>query len=118
MRRMKHRVEAALRQHPVRDWTERLHGQRWDNAWRIGHMSQEAWPKIAAAWNPLDVPDQFAHIIPHRGRGRPRTRWDDTLIDFCQDHMGHPSWHQAAAELTATAWNAAREEYIMYCNGL
>ena len=60
MRRMKRRVEAALRQHPVCDWTERLHGQRWDTAWRIGQMSQEQWPKRAARWNPPDVPDQLA----------------------------------------------------------
>ena len=42
---MKHGVGAASQQHPAREWNERVHPQRWRNAWRARHVTQTLGPK-------------------------------------------------------------------------
>ena len=114
MRRMRARLAAALRQHPVGGWTESLCQRRWDHAWHVAHRPS-CWPMRTACWHPGAFRDPAAVVMPCRSRGRPLTRWDDTLSSFSRHALRGASWQEAAAQRTHAEWSVLRDDYVQYC---
>ena len=114
MRRMRARLAAALRQHLVEDWSRGVCQRRWDQAWHIAH-NPTSWPSRTTAWNPATFFDPAAVTMPCRGRGRPLTRWDDTLFTFSTQGLQQESWLQAATGYTLAGWRYHRDDYVRHC---
>ena len=114
MRRMRARLAAALRQHLVEDWSRGVCQRRWDQAWHIAH-NPTSWPSRTTAWNPATFFDPAAVTMPCRGRGRPLTRWDDTLFTFSTQGLQQESWLQAATGYTLVGWRYHRDGYVRHC---
>ena len=108
MRRMRARLAAALRQHLVEDWSRGVCQRRWDQAWHIAH-NPTSWPSRTTAWNPATFFDPAAVTMPCRGRGRPLTRWGDTLCTFSAQGL------QAATGYTLADWRYHRDDYVRHC---
>ena len=114
MRRMRGRVEAALRQHHVQSWSERVCRRRWEHAWHVARHPM-SWPLRSTKWDPTACPDPAAHRIPCRGPGRPLTRWDDTLATYTARAFHEGSWQQAAATRTLASWRRSSDAYVQHC---
>ena len=79
MRRMKHRVDQALRQYPVVWWTRRLADYLWKFAVRVKLSPREPWIVQCCKWEPNLIEDASCEFSPHRDVGRSSLRWDDVL---------------------------------------
>ena len=68
MRRMRDKVDAALRVYPVEEWSKQLLRRRFRMACRLSHRRDE-WAMRVSRWNPV-----LTHVDACRARGRPTTR--------------------------------------------
>ena len=89
MRRMRARVDSALRVYPVEDWSKQFLRRQFRMACRLSQRIDE-WAMRVSRWNP-----PVTHISARRLRGRPATRWDDRLNIFAYAQLGSQSWQEA-----------------------
>ena len=88
MRRMATRVNFALGQSNVKQWSIRIDETPWKFAARLKNMPLNSWASRAAYWQPHSTDDPSCDSLPHRERGRPCMRWDDKATKFCWRHFG------------------------------
>ena len=93
MRRMRDRVEAALRQYPIENWSAQLLRRQFRMVCRFSAQNDE-WPMRISRWHPT-VTENGAHRSP----GRPPVRWDDRLNLFAHTCLHQGSWLEACAFL-------------------
>ena len=108
MHRMKQRVNKALLQWPIKDWSQRIRETQWIHASRIKISDQQSLPLLASHWNPSTTFDPTLITRPTRKRGRPMLRWDDTLNDFCLQKFGTTLKNAP----TGNEWKEAKTEYL------
>ena len=109
MRRMKSRVQSALRQSPVTTWSEVY--RRTQHSFGARIVKQNAWPLFAASWDPTRH-NNFA-TQPKRKPGRPPKRWDDDLKCFSRAYFPLANtWHDVA---DSPEWYSLRHCYIQFC---
>ena len=88
---MKQRMNRAARLYFTMPWEFRLRWQQWSFALHIANSNCK-WPRIVTQWDPLISIDPFAPFEAHRGRGRPRKRWDDELAHVVYRVFGTRHW--------------------------
>ena len=91
MRRMRDRVEAALRQYPIEKWSAQLLRRQFRMVCRFSAQSSE-WPMRISRWQPSLVANGA-----HRSQGRPPVRWDDRLNSFAHTYLHQDSWLESCA---------------------
>jgi len=108
MKRMKLRVEQALKQYPVEMWTTRLARRQYHFASQVAES--DSWARHVCTWHPaMNWTENFT-LCPSRRPGRPLTRWDDRLRSFCKRHFPNaPCWTNVAA---CTAWKVKEREFV------
>ena len=52
----------------------------------------DEWAMRVSRWEPMST-----HECAYRARGRPTTRWDGRLNEFCRCKLQVGSWHEACA---------------------
>ena len=92
MRRMGNKVAGALRQWPVKTWSNRIAHTRWDLARRLNSMPIHRWANLCIRWQPTVINDSFLPTKPVRDRGRPHLRWDNTLRKYRAANFGN-DWY-------------------------
>ena len=73
-RKMKLRLERALRNYPVEDWSLCIHSKKVSLVSRVNEMP--AWTRAAFKWDPL-ASQHLNSVQPYRYAGRPLSRWND-----------------------------------------
>ena len=91
MRRMRDKVDAAMRIYTVEPWSSQLLRRQFRMACRFARRPEE-WAMRVSRWKPK-VSDAHAY----RARGRPATRWDDRLNDFVRVKLHLDTWQEACA---------------------
>ena len=109
MRRMKLRVNRALKQYPLKSWSIRLARYQWKMILRIKGVADDSWIKTSSMWEPNMIDDSFSEYVPHRERGRPSLRWDDIVNDFCYLVHGD-SWQNVPIDVL----NNSMDEFVQY----
>ena len=104
MRRMRLRVDRALQRFPIEPWSIQLLRRQFRLAVRIGNSS-DSWAHRAVAWL---LPET---VQAQRGRGRPRTRWDDRLGAFSLMRGGQ-SWFEDARQ---AHFKDLEDEFVQNC---
>ena len=89
MRRMNERLQRAMRIHYVEPWEFQIFRRQWYYAHHVAINDQMVWPSLILNWQPNLVHDPYYTHMPHRTRGRPRTRWDDNLMNFCFNEFSY-----------------------------
>jgi len=74
-RRMKARLEAGLRQYPIKTWSERRANLVQKLLDKIANAPDDDLRKTAFNWNPSVIGEYFDGSHPYRAPGRPRQRW-------------------------------------------
>ena len=74
-RRMKTRLEAGLRQYPIKTWSERRANLVQKLLDKIANAPDDDLRKAAFNWNPSVIGEYFDGSHPYRAPGRPRQRW-------------------------------------------
>ena len=92
----------------TRAWAITAAIRHWTWAGKVANMLVNRWARQAAEWqHPATTTP-----APKRPTGRPRTRWDDNIVVFCQT-KGFPnpeSWWLTARQ-HHTFWNTFADEY-------
>ena len=73
-RKMKIRLERALANYPIPDWSTTIHDKKINLV--SGMNEWPSWTKAAFRWDPRATRD-LNNVEPYRCVGRPLTRWDD-----------------------------------------
>jgi len=73
MRRMKQRLEHALAQHPIPNWSEAVVQRKQVLLTRVLLKPDDHWTKLCVHWRP------GSELGAKRSVGRPRLRWDSAL---------------------------------------
>ena len=108
MNRMKSRVAKALHQHPIEAWTRRLARCRHSFAVRVGQTN--GWVTRVVTWNPESNWHDHFSLAPKRRQGRPLTRWEDKLRDFCKSEFPDTQcWMYVAA---SSAWKRSAHDFV------
>ena len=109
MRKTNRRLEAALRAHPLKPWTQQLATRQFKLAAKFAN-EEESWPAKAIRWNPQDDAECINQHRPYRLPGRPRRKWDDFLSSFsASEFTQHASWLDAAR---GHAWLAKEPDFL------
>ena len=90
MRRMRGRIDAALRIFPLETWSTQFLRRQFRMACRISRRFDE-WAMRASLWDP-----SYNHARAYRRRGRPLLRWDDRLNSFARSKLNVRDWQSAA----------------------
>ena len=114
MSRMKTRVDAALRLHPVPAWGDEVLKRKWLWAGKVGQMSADRWPRILYEWDPREFEQTPGNRHPTRQRGRPRTRWEDDINGFSRS-LGFTDWQHCLSR-RAGSWHSMCDDFVNYVN--
>ena len=91
MRRMRSKVEVALRRCPIENWSTQLFRRQFRLAHRVGNMV-DSWPARVCKWHPpTSIPGA------KRSQGRPVVRWDDYLRKFAEEEFAD-DWYVACLD--------------------
>ena len=74
MHRMNGRLQNAMRQHPVKPWSNRIADAKWKYVHRLKKMDHDKWPVLACRWRPDMVIDPDYIAQPKRKQGHPLLR--------------------------------------------
>ena len=85
---MNHKLAIAKTLFPMEGWEDRLFRSKFRLAHRIAR-SPEGWPAKSVPWNPLTNWESNFACKPHRKRGRPSTRWDESSSTMTTGGMLH-----------------------------
>ena len=112
MHRMSVRVDRAQRDFPVKAWQESFHRQRWRFAIHDAKNQKCKWMYRLSQYCPDLIHDEA--LAPYRKPGRPYTRWDDSLHDYCGYEwsllhwLGVEFWSREKCEMV-------EDRYVQYC---
>ena len=73
------RAELAMATHNIKCWSESQNTRMWDWACKVAQKHDGRWTYTAAKWQPVAV----------RVRGRPKTRWHDTINAYLTQATGN-----------------------------
>ena len=112
MTRMTLRVKNACDQHPIKSWEESFHRNRWRYASHVVQNVKMRWPLVLSQWDPSVMLDD--NVAPYRKPGRPFSRWDDSLHDYCGYEWSLFHWTDMKE------WDSQRilhleDRYVQYC---
>ena len=96
MRRVNRRVERALKNFPVKQWTQQFADRQYNLATRFAR-EEDTWTTQSIRWDPLQQQDPHYIQVPHRTRGRPRRKWDDFLQQYTNENFMDEMWIDAAS---------------------
>ena len=105
MRRMRMKVESALRLQPVEVWSKQLLRRQFRMVCRLSHRRDE-WAMRVSRWSPI-----LTNADACRARGRPTTRWDDRLNAFVRSQLDSQSWYEAC---TNPIFPSYEESYLLF----
>ena len=115
MRRMRQRLERAMRIHYVEPWEVQILRRQWSYAQHVAHNDRTLWSSLVLNWQPHLQHDLLINKhFPYRAPGRPRTRWDDNLMSFCQQEFEHDHWLQIRS-LTPAELHHLEDAYVVHC---
>ena len=96
MIRMNDRIVYSMTQYYYESWAMLRSRNMWTCAMHITKSDEQSFPRRVVGMSGYAVNDPASPYRPHRGRGRPRPRWDDLIADFCQLHIDqHTYWLDA-----------------------
>ena len=102
------RVEHAMAEHNVKPWVTIQRTRVWKWASKMAQSSGPRWTHMVNAWHPMDI----------RVRGRPKTRWEDTINKYLTEISGEPhtgdDWGIVAAD--GERWTTLADGFIMAAN--
>ena len=97
-------AERLMKEHDVKGWVERQSGRKWDWAGKTARRFDGRWSHEILKWHPNET----------KVRGKPRTRWSDTLNKFLTNHIGVPhtrsDWMKMAS--IPETWENLRDAFI------
>lgn len=108
MHRMKNRVDRSLIQWPIKSWSSRIDEARWHHIDHLKKLPNSSLPMRASHWNPENINDPTLYHHPARNRGRPLSRWDDSVNLFCWQKFG-TNWINAPNN---DVWTNNRQEFL------
>ena len=111
MDRMNQRMQRAMEQWPVKIWSNRIAGAKWEYSRRLKSMERSKWPVLACEWIPNLVLDLEVNIRSKRNCGHPLLRWDDFVNSFCMTTVGS-SWQ----DVPSGDWLQHLKGFSPYCN--
>ena len=76
-RQIRTKLQNALQCKPIRDWNEQLQLQKQRLHGDTSGLTRNPLTCRASSWNPSDIRDEDSTSRPARGRGRPRTSWNN-----------------------------------------
>ena len=95
MRQTNNRVNIALKQFPIENWTVQLARRQLKLALKFADNDQ-AWAAKAIRWHPCTI-DVHRHLDAYRGQGPPRRKWDDDLATSSRQNCPqYDKWIDAA----------------------
>ena len=105
MRRMREKVQGALRLHHVEDWSRQFLRRQFRMICRLQKQDNE-WAMQVSRWSPAET-----NSAAHRARGRPLARWDDRLNAFTLSQFETDSWQEACA---SPFFHRYEDSYVMF----
>ena len=102
MVRMNARVAQAMQIFPIQSWDECIFRAKWRFACHVAQSTPHSWMKRVCYLSTSPTHDAAHGFFPHRGRGRPRIRWDDSLTAFSNEFFN--------------SLNHWVDEIVPYCN--
>ena len=104
-------IDTKLSDLKIDYWDVLLRRRRWKWAGRVARMERDRWPIIASLWDPSSMVYR-ARAAATRAAGRPKTRWEDDISDFCaSETLGTMDWIQLAQDYRL--WNSLGEAYAI-----
>eukprot|EP00973_Karenia_brevis_P034891 4814964-Karenia_brevis.AAC.1 len=92
MVRMNEKMSFALTLHPMDAWNVVILKQKMKYGQYCAQSSTfSPWFRILN-WNPFREYDMSNPVHAHRKRGRPRSRWDTPLKNYCREKLGLNEW--------------------------
>ena len=82
MRRMKIKLDRALKIQPIQLWADTAIKRKWIQAYKILNMHESRWANKISNFDPSSCMQDETIEIAKRKRGRPRIRWEDDLNSF------------------------------------
>ena len=99
-------AEDIMQKYNVQCWSKGQSGRKWDWAGKVARQLDGRWSHEILKWHPDDT----------KVRGRPVTRWSDTINKFLSSHTGEPysnsDWMRVAA--TPGTWSSVRAAFIEF----
>ena len=110
MRRMNHRLSAALELFPIPPWTEQLAKRQFLFAAKIA--SEQSWSSIAGHWICTTGWQANFDNMPSRKRGRPLVKWDDKLSKITEQYF--PPQYRWLTAAKMPSWQNARHYFVSH----
>ena len=107
LQRTTHEIEEHMTKMNIEDWVSRQLRLKYRWAEHIARRTDNRWSKVLLEWQPARGP-KFGDAGVGRQRGRPKTRWEDCLIDFFAAHR-LDSWQMIAK--CRTTWEGFEDEF-------
>ena len=89
MRRMNERMEEAYLEYNWVTWRGKFARLQWKYILHICNAPGNLWAKRLCKFNYQIIPDPLCTKQPHRLAGRPKSKWDDHIQKFCNEHFSH-----------------------------
>ena len=98
VKRAASRVDVLAEQMGMEGWIATSRRRKWKFAGQLVRKTDDRWSKLLLTWRPYN-----GH---GRGPGRPRTRWNDSIAEFCGG-----DWLSIAAD--ECRWNDLEDLYAL-----
>ena len=87
---------------------------QWKYAQHLANFGSDSWQRLVIQWEPAFVLDMSLEFAPHRGRGRPRTRWYDDLTKFAEQTWDSSDWFASLSNSSAQYLQHIEDAYIVF----
>ena len=117
MERMNERVLVGFTHYYCNAWSMIRARNLWRYAIHVASSSHISFPQKVAHLSQNAIDDPASLYAPHRSRGRPRQRWDDSVAGFCKLHFdANCDWITAMSQHDGNL-RAFEDEFIVHAIG-
>ena len=99
-------AEDVMHEFAVPDWTEEVHRRKFQWAGQVARYTDGRWTRDVLLWS----------VTGARKRGRPVTRWTDSLNKFFKEESQSNTFWLALAE-DEDSWNSLQDDYVNFVLG-
>ena len=112
MRRMKNKVNRALRDTQIQVWPEESLKRKWKCTGKIKCMSSQRWASKISSFDPRSCNQDGEIEYARIKRGISIIRWEDDLKGFANFH-GFDDWRDFGQHYYAS-WQNFTEDFVNY----
>ena len=106
IRRASREAERSRKEHCIPDWVEEVTRRQFRWAGHVARRDVGRWTKVCLEWA----------LAGWRSKGRPRTRWSDSIDKYSSGAFGTPvgsrSWIQVAQD--RETWKTLEDDYVLF----